>query len=76
MIPETLPRSKASIGLGLVNGLGTVGFSVITPIYGSLVDITNSYFFSNLLIQAGALLMPLIFFLFINESYGGLSKDE
>lgn len=76
MIPETLPPSKASVGLGLVNGIGTVGFSIITPIYGGLVDVTNSYTSSNLLIQAGAILMPIIFYLFIKESYGGLNNNE
>ena len=76
MIPETLPLNKASVGLGLVNGIGTVGFSVITPIYGGLVDLTNSYTSSNLLIQAGAILMPIIFYLFIKESYGGLNSTD
>jgi len=76
MIPETLPRSKAAVGLGLVNGIGTVGFSVITPIYGGLVDLTGSYAASNLLIQAGALVMPVIFFLFLKECYGGIAQDE
>ena len=76
MIPETLPRSKAAVGLGLVNGIGTVGFSIITPIYGGLVDLTGSYAASNLLIQAGALVMPIIFFLFLKECYGGIAQDE
>ncbi len=34
MVPEVLPMSKASIGLGLVNGFGTIGYSLITPFYG------------------------------------------
>jgi len=76
MIPETLPRSKATVGLGLVNGIGTIGFSVITPVYGGLVDLTGSYVASNLLIQVGALVMPVIFFLFLKECYGGIAKDE
>ncbi|MCJ7731287.1 MFS transporter [Candidatus Bathyarchaeota archaeon] len=76
MIPETLPASKTAVGLGLVNGIGTIGFSLITPIYGGLVDITGSYASSNLLIQAGALVMPIIFYLFIKECYGGIAKDE
>ena len=76
MIPETMPASKASVGLGLVNGIGTIGFSILTPIYGGLVDLTGSYASSNLLIQAGAVLMPIIFYLFIKECYGGIAKDE
>lgn len=71
MIPETLPPSKASVGLGLVNGIGTLGFSIIAPVYGGLVDITGSYTSSNLMIQGGALLMPLVFYFFIQECYGG-----
>jgi MFS family permease len=76
MIPETMPASKAAVGLGLVNGIGTIGFSILTPIYGGLVDLTGSYASSNLLIQAGAVLMPIIFYLFIKECYGGIAKDE
>jgi cyanate permease len=76
MIPETLPPSKAAVGLGLVNGIGTIGFSVITPIYGVLVDITGSYTSSNLMIQAGGVLMPMLFFLFIKECYGGIALEE
>ena len=76
MIPETMPPSKAAVGLGLVNGIGTVGFSFITPIYGGLVDLTGTYTTSNLMIQAGAAVMPFIFYFFIKECYGGIAKDE
>ena len=76
MIPETMPPSKAAVGLGLVNGIGTVGFSFITPIYGGLVDLTGAYTTSNLMIQAGAAVMPFIFYFFIKECYGGIAKDE
>jgi sugar phosphate permease len=31
MVPETLPPRSASIGLGLVNGMGTIGFSIFPP---------------------------------------------
>lgn len=76
MIPETMPPSKAAVGLGLVNGIGTIGFSFITPIYGGLVDVTGGYTSSNLMIQAGAAIMPFIFYFFITECYGGIAKDE
>ena len=75
MIPETLPEEIAGIGLGLMNGLGTIGFSIITPIYGGLVDSTGGYGASNLLILFGAVLMPLIFIFFIRECYGGVKTD-
>ncbi len=72
MIPETLPPDKAAVGLGIVNGLGTIGFSVFAPLYGYFVDITGSYTVSNTLIQLLSLLMPVIFYLFIEECYGGI----
>jgi predicted MFS family arabinose efflux permease len=70
MIPEVLPPNKAAIGLGLVNGIGTIGFSVMAPIYGAIVDITGSYTVSNLVIQGSVLLLPFVFHLFMKESYG------
>ena len=76
MIPETLPPRKASVGLGIVNGLGTIMFSVFAPLYGYFVDVTGSYTTSNNLIQGLSLLMPVIFFFFIKESYGGIYEDE
>jgi MFS family permease len=76
MIPETLPPQKASVGLGIVNGLGTIMFSIFAPTYGYFVDITGSYTTSNSLIQGLSLLMPVIFFFFIKECYGGIAEDE
>jgi MFS family permease len=75
MIPETLPPERAAVGLGLVNGLGTIGFSIFTPIYGYFVDVTGTYTISNNLIQVLSLMMPLIFFFFIKECYGGIYED-
>jgi MFS family permease len=75
MIPETLPPEKAAVGLGIVNGIGTIGFSVITPIYGALVDISGKYSLSNSLIQILSVLMPVIFFFFITECYGGVKEN-
>lgn len=76
MIPETLPPNKAAVGLGIVNGVGTIGFSLITPIYGGLVDLTGAYTISNLMIQVGAAVMPFIFYFFITECYGGIAEEE
>ena len=70
MIPETLPAETAAIGLGIVNGAGTIGFSFIAPIYGALVDVTGGYAASNALILGAAVAMPLIFGLLIEECYG------
>jgi sugar phosphate permease len=74
MIPETLPTEKAGVGLGLVNGLGTIGFSFVAPLYGGLVDVTGGYKASNAFLLGGAILMTVIFYLFLKESYGGLQN--
>ena len=70
MVPETLPPERVGIGLGLVNGLGTMGFSVVAPLYGGLVDATGGYGASNMVLLGGAVAMTLIFALFIRECYG------
>ena len=76
MVPEVLPIEKASIGLGLVNGLGTIGYSIITPFYGSLIDITGGYFASNMVMICSALVMTATMVLFTKETYGGLKKTS
>jgi len=75
MIPETLPLEKAGIALGIVNGMGTIGFSLLTPIYGRFVDITGQYATSNLIILVAAFLMPVVFTLYIKECYGGINEN-
>lgn len=75
MVPEVLPNELASIGLGLVNGVGTVGFSVVTPIYGTLVDVTGGYAAANALLMANGVLMALIFVFFMKETYGSVGTD-
>jgi MFS family permease len=76
MVPEVLPSGKASIGLGLVNGLGTIGYSIITPFYGSLIDVTGDYFASNLVMIISTLVMTATMILFTKETYGGLKKTN
>jgi predicted MFS family arabinose efflux permease len=75
MVPETLPPERAGVGLGLVNGLGTIGFSVVAPLYGGLVDATGGYGASSMVLMAGAVSMTFIFAVFLRECYGGLSKE-
>jgi len=70
MIPETLPPETASIGLGIVNGAGTIGFSFIAPVYGALVDVTGGYGASNAMMLITAAATPIIFLLFVKECYG------
>ena len=76
MVPEVLPAEKASIGLGLLNGIGTIGFSVITPIFGGLIDVTGSYFVSNIALIVIGVVMTTIFIFFTTETYGGLKKQS
>jgi len=76
MVPEVLPIERVSIGLGLLNGIGSIGFSVITPVFGGIIDLTGGYFVSNLTLIAIGALMTAIFFLFTTETYGGLKKQS
>jgi predicted MFS family arabinose efflux permease len=75
MIPETLPAETVAIGLGIVNGAGTIGFSVMAPVYGALVDVTGGYGASNTLILGAALATPIIFGLLVKECYGRSPKE-
>jgi MFS family permease len=74
MIPEVLPLEKASIGLGLINGFGTVSFSLVTPIYGRLIDLTGGYSASNMTVLVSGVVMTVIMILFTKETYSGLKK--
>jgi MFS family permease len=76
MVPEVLPVEKASIGLGLLNGIGAIGFSVITPIFGGLIDVTRSYFVSNMVLIVIGVVMTTIFIFFTTETYSGLKKQS
>lgn len=73
MVPEVLPAKESGIGLGLINAVCTLGISILSPIYGGLVDVTGNYLASNLLMLLGALLVPLLM-LRVKDPYGGLSQ--
>jgi predicted MFS family arabinose efflux permease len=77
MIGETLPHETSGIAQGLVNGIGTLGFSIMSPIYGALVDATGGYGPSNTIVIAVSMLTTLMFVFFTTETYGGTngSKD-
>lgn len=72
LVPEALPSETAGIALGLLNGIGTLGFSLLTPVYGSLVDITGGYGASNGIILAAGFLTTLVIVFFVEETYGGV----
>ena len=74
MIPEVLPPSTAGVGLGLTNGLGTLSFSIVTAVYGALVDSTGAYAASNGLLLAMEAVATIVFLLFTRETYGGAER--
>lgn len=73
MVPEVLPPELSGIGLGTINAVCTLGISVLSPVYGGLVDLTSGYMASNLLMLLGALLVPVLM-LRVKDPYGGLEK--
>jgi len=77
MIGETLPHETSGIAQGLVNGIGTLGFSLMSPIYGALVDATGGYGPSNTIVLGVSVVTALMFVFFTKETYGeaNISKD-
>lgn len=73
MVPEVVSADESGIGMGIINTVCTIGISVISPIYGILVDNTGSYYLSNILVLIGAFLIPVIM-LRVDECYGGLPQ--
>jgi len=71
MVPETLPPEVAGVGMGIVNGMGTLAFSVMNPVYGYLVDVTGSYLISNAMVVASGIALVAVSVLFLKETYGG-----
>ena len=76
MICETLPHETSGIAQGLVNGIGTLGFSFMSPIYGALVDATGGYGPSNTIVLAVSVLTTLMFVFFTTETYGGANGSD
>lgn len=71
MVPETLPSEVAGVGMGIVNGMGTLAFSVMNPVYGYLVDITGDYLVSNAIVVVAGIALVAVSALFLKETYGG-----
>jgi len=57
--------------MGIVNGMGTLAFSVMNPIYGYLVDITGGYLVSNAIVVVSGIALVAVSVLFLKETYGG-----
>jgi MFS family permease len=75
MVGEVLPLRKASIGLGLLNGLNIIFSSLMTPIYGSLVDTTGSFFIPGMISLGIGVLTFIVLFISTKETYGVIIKD-
>ena len=70
IVSEVLPPERAGIGLGMMNGLSTILSSLATPIYGSLVDVTGSYYMPNLICLGLGLLTVILLAVMMKETYG------
>ena len=57
--------------MGIVNGMGTLAFSVMNPVYGFLVDITGGYAASNAIVVVAGIALVVVSALFLRETYGG-----
>jgi MFS family permease len=75
MVGEVLPARKASIGFGLLNGMSIIFSSAMTPLYGSLVDMTGSFFIPGLISISIAGVTFVVLTLTTNETYGNVVKD-
>ncbi len=75
MVGEILPPRKASIGLGLINGLSIIFSSIMTPIYGSIVDATGSFFGPTMLSIGIAIATFVMILIYTKETYGSVVKD-
>jgi nitrate/nitrite transporter NarK len=76
MISESIPHENVGLALGILNTLGPLGFAILAPIYGSLVDISGGYFFSNTIILIGGAIMTVIYIFFTKETYGGIGHTR
>jgi len=70
MVGEVVSSGKASMGFGTMNGLMMIISSLSTPIYGSLVDATGSFFVPTMISLGVSVFDFIILFLFLRETYG------
>jgi MFS family permease len=69
MVTEVLPSTLSGAGLGVLNFLGYAGSTVMTPVFGALIDSTGSYTLSNEIVIAVGLIIVLIYSVFVRETY-------
>jgi MFS family permease len=75
MVGEVVPVARASMGFAVMNGLMMIISSLSTPIYGSLVDVTGSFFIPTILSLGFSLLDFLVLFRFLKETYGKVVNE-
>jgi MFS family permease len=75
MVGEVVSSEKASMGFGTMNGLMMIVSSLSTPIYGSLVDATGSFFVPTMLSLGLSIFDLIILFLFLRETYGNVVSE-
>jgi MFS family permease len=68
IVSEVLPPENSGIGLGIMNGSSTILSSLATPVYGSLVDITGSYFLPNMIVLALSILTVVALMVIMKEN--------
>jgi hypothetical protein len=54
----------------MMNGMSVILSSLLAPVYGSLVDVTGSYFTPNIIALGLSLATVLVIFVLIKETYG------
>jgi len=75
MVGELVPPRKVSIGFGAMNGLTMIFSSLATPIYGSLVDMTGSFFVPTIISLGLGVFTLIILFIFLKETYGNTNRE-
>ena len=73
MITEMMGRGSG-VALGLLNFLGFLLFTIASPLYGYLIDLTGGYHASNLLVLS-TLLLSILSFLLSTETYRSEGDD-
>jgi MFS family permease len=69
MVTEVLPSTLSGTGLGVLNFLGYAGSTIMTPVFGALIDSTGSYTLSNEIVITVSLIIVLIYSVFVRETY-------
>ena len=70
MISESLPSEKVGVSLGIANAMGCLAVTLMTTVYGSLVDLTGSYGISNSIFIISGTTTALMGIFFLRETYG------